>query len=222
MKRITKPLLVCFAVVGVLMACFQGMNTFTNIKAIPVTSNVMEPAIFRGSLLLMKETPEKDLKPGDIIAVSLPNQPNHAVGRLIQANQMADDYYTLNFKGDNRTLPEDFPYTVKDSTHVNKFVIPIFGYLFAFFASPFGLILMSGAAIYFAWYYLYKMHDRMSWAERNVKVASYNQRVAEEKEEERQESVGLSIFFSEEPNPDAYDARDEESENINPVKAEVR
>lgn len=219
MKRITKPLLVLFAVVGVIMACFQGMNTFTSIRAIPVTANVMEPAVFRGSLLFMKETPEKDLKPGDVIAVSLPNQQNHAVGRLIQANHMADDYYTLSFKGDNRTLPENFPYTVKNSTYVNAFSIPVLGYFFVFFASPFGLILTSAAALYFAWYYIYKMHDRMSWAERNRKVASYNQRVAQEKEEERQEYGGLDLFFPEET---YSDDNAEDADNINPLKAEVR
>lgn len=195
MKRITKPLLILFAVTGVIMACFQGINTFTNYRAIPVTSNVMEPAIFRGSLLFMKQVPEKEVEPGDVIAVGLPNQQNHAVGRLIQSNQMAEDYYTLTFKGDNRTLPEDFPYTVKDSTYLNMFAVPALGYLFVFLASPFGLILFTGAALYFAWYYLFKMHDRLSWAERSLKRVSYNRRIALERAEERKQYGGLEIFF---------------------------
>ena len=101
MKRITKPALIILAALAICMAGFQAMNSYTNFKAIPVTSNLMEPAIFRGSVMLMEKTPEKDLKPGDIIAVGLPNGQGHAVGRLIQSNHMADDYYNLTFKGDS-------------------------------------------------------------------------------------------------------------------------
>jgi signal peptidase I len=197
-KRITKPLLIILATVAICMAGFQALNSYTNFKAIPVTSSVMEPAIFRGSLMLMEKTPEKDIKSGDIIAVGLPNGQGHALGRLIQSNQMADGYYTLTFKGDNRTLPENFPYTIKDSTYVNKAAIPLIGFLVVFLSSPFGLILFTGAAIYFAWYYLFKMHDRLSWAERNVKRVSYNRQVALEVAQERQKYGGLEVFFPEE------------------------
>lgn len=198
MKRITKPLLIVIAAVAICMAGFQAMNTFTSYKALPVTSNLMEPAIFRGSLMIMEKTPEKDLKSGDIIAVGLPNGEGHAVGRLIQSNKMADDYYNLTFKGDSRTLPEQFPYTVKDSTYTNKVFIPLLGYLVVFLASPFGLILLTGAAFYFAWYYLYKMHDRLSWAERNSKRVSYYHQVAAEVAREKQQYGGLDVFFPEE------------------------
>jgi hypothetical protein len=201
-KKITKPLLIILATLAVCMAGFQAMNTYTNYKAIPVTSNLMEPAIFRGSLMLMEKTPEKDLNPGDIIAVGLPNGEGHAVGRLIQSNQMADGYYNLTFKGDSRTLPEDFPYTIKDSTYTNKAAIPLLGFLMVFLASPFGLVLLVGASIYFAWYYLFKMHDRLSWAERNEKRVSYNRRVAIEVAENRQRYGGLDVFF---PAEEAYD-----------------
>lgn len=197
MKRITKPALIILAALAICMAGFQAMNSYTNFKAIPVTSNLMEPAIFRGSVMLMEKTPEKDLKSGDIIAVGLPNGQGHAVGRLIQSNHMADDYYNLTFKGDSRTLPEEFPYTIKDSTYLNKATIPLIGFLMVLLSSPFGLIIFSGAIIYFAWYYLFKMHDRMSWAERNRKRVSYNRQVAIEAAEDRQNYGGLDTFFPE-------------------------
>lgn len=195
MKRITKPALFILVALAICMAGFQAMNSYTNFKAVPVTSNLMEPAIFRGSVMLMEKTPEKDLKSGDIIAVGLPNGEGHAVGRLIQLNSMADDYYNLTFKGDSRTLPEEFPYTIKDSTYLNKTSIPMIGFLMVFLSSPFGLIIFSGAILYFAWYYLFKMHDRMSWAERNRKRVSYHRQVAMEAAEERQNYGGLDTFF---------------------------
>lgn len=197
MKRITKPALVILAALAICMAAFQAMNSYTNFKAVPVTSNLMEPAIFRGSVMLMEKTPEKDLKSGDIIAVGLPNGEGHAVGRLIQSNRMADDYFNLTFKGDSRTLPEEFPYTIKDSTYLNKASIPLIGFLMVFLSSPFGLIIFSGAILYFAWYYLFNMHDRMSWAERNQKRISYHRQVAMETAENRKNYGGLSTFFPE-------------------------
>jgi hypothetical protein len=187
------------------MAAFQAMNSYTNFKAVPVTSNLMEPAIFRGSVMLMEKTPEKDLKSGDIIAVGLPNGEGHAVGRLIQANRMADDYFNLTFKGDSRTLPEEFPYTIKDSTYLNKASIPLIGFLMVFLSSPFGLIIFSGAIIYFAWYYLFQMHDRMSWAERNQKRISYHRQVAMEAAENRKNYGGLATFFPEDEEEEFYD-----------------
>ena len=66
-----------------------------------------------------------------------------------------------------------------------------------FLASPFGLIIFTGAILYFAWYYLFKMHDRMSWAERNLKRVSYNRQVAMEAAEDRKITVGLDTFFPE-------------------------
>lgn len=204
MKRITKPLLAFLAIAAICMAGFQAMNTYTNFKAMPVTSNVMEPTVMRGSLLFMERIPEKDLKPGDVIAVGLPNQQNHSVGRLIQSSQMADGYYTLSFKGDNRTLPETFPYTVKDSTYLNKFAVPFVGYLFVFLSSPFGLVLLVGAALVFAWYFLFKMHDRMTWVERSKKFASYSRRAIEEKLEQRKRYVAYRDFFTEESEDALY------------------
>lgn len=195
MKRITKPLLVILATVAICMAGFQAMNTYTNFKALPITSNLMEPAVLRGSLMFMEKTPEQDIKPGNIIAVGLPNGKGHAVGRLIQSNQMSDGYYSLTFKGDSRTLPEDFPYTIKDSTYLNKASIPFLGFLVVFLSSPFGLILFAAASIYFAWFYLFKMHDRLSWSERNLKRVSYHRRVALEAAEDRIKYGGLDVFF---------------------------
>lgn len=200
MKRITKPFLAILAIAAICMAGFQAMNTYTNFKAIPVTSNVMEPNVLRGSLLFMERIPEAELKPGDLIAVGLPNQQSHAVGRLIQSSEMADGYYSLTFKGDNRTLPEDFPYTVKDSTFLNKVTVPFVGFLFVFLSSPFGLILFAGASLFFSWYYLFKMHDRMTWAERSKKFLTYKRRVSEEHAEERKRFDRLDTFFqTEEP-----------------------
>lgn len=223
MKKITKPLLIILATVAICMAGFQAMNSYTNFKAIPVTSNIMEPAIFRGSLMLMERTPEKDLKPGDIIAVGLPNQSNHTVGRLIQSNQMADDYYTLTFKGDSRTLPEDFPYTIKDSTYLNKASIPLLGFLMVFLASPFGLVLFVAASAYFAWYYLFKMHDRMSWAERSLKRVSYNRQVASEMAEDRKNYGGLEMFFTvEEEDTEFIDDSETPANESSKVKEHTR
>lgn len=197
MKRITKPVLIVLATLAICMAVLQAVNSYTNFKAVPVTSDLMEPAVIRGSVMFMEKTPEKDLKPGDIIAVGLPNGQGQAVGRLIQANQMADEYYSLNFKGDNRNLPEDFPYTIKDSTYLNKVTIPLVGFLMVFLASPFGLIVLTGAMLYFAWYYLFMMHDRMSWAERNLKRVSYHRQVALEAAEDRKNYANLDEFFPE-------------------------
>jgi hypothetical protein len=221
-KRITKPLLIILATVAICMAGFQAMNSYSNFKALPLTSELMEPAIFRGSLLLMEKTPEKNLKPGDIIAVGLPNQANHAVGRLIQSDQLADDYYNLTFKGDSRTLPEDFPYAIKDSTFVSKASIPLLGFLMVFLASPFGLILFTAASIYFAWYYLFKMHDRLSWAERSLKRVSYNRQVALEVAEERKNYGGLDMFFTVEEDTDFNEDSDNETNNSSKVKEHTR
>lgn len=217
MKRITKPALVILAALAICMAAFQAMNSYTNFKAVPVTSNLMEPAIFRGSVMLMEKTPEKDLKSGDIIAVGLPNGEGHAVGRLIQANRMADDYFNLTFKGDSRTLPEDFPYTIKDSTYLNKASIPLIGFLMVFLSSPFGLIIFSGAIIYFAWYYLFNMHDRLSWAERNQKRISYHRQVAMENAEKRKNYGGLATFFPEDEEEEFYeDDHDSNHDDVAP------
>lgn len=222
MKRITKPVLIFLAVVAICMGSFQGMNAFTNFKVLPVTSDLMEPAIFRGSLMFMEKVPEENLKPGDIIAVGLPNQQNHAIGRLIQSNQMSDNYYTLSFKGDSRTLPESFPYTVKDSTYVNKLSIPLIGLLFAFLASPFGLIIFTGAALYFAWYYIFKLHDRMSWNERNQRRLSYNRKVALEISEKRHTYGSLEMFFNDEDTvPEDSNESHHDEENNSEVKEQT-
>lgn len=205
MKRITKPLLIFLAVTGIVMAGLQVINIGSSVRAVAITSELMEPTIYRGSLMFMKQIPEEDLKPGDIIAVELPDQHSHAVGRFIQSSQMADDYYNLTFKGDNRTLPEEFPYTVKDSTYISMFSIPVLGYFVAFLTSPFGLILFGAAALYFAWYFLFKMHDRLTWAERSTKIATYNERVAREKAEERKQYGGLADIFPEHEFNDDYD-----------------
>lgn len=221
MKRITKPLLVILAAVAICMAGFQAMNTYTNFKALPITSNLMEPAILRGSLMLMEKTPEENINSGDIIAVGLPSGEGHAVGRLIQSNQMSDGYYSLTFKGDSRTLPEDFPYTIKDSTYLNKTTVPFLGFLVVFLSSPFGLILFAAASIYFAWFYLFKMHDRLSWAERNLKRVSYHRRVALEAAEDRLKYDGLDAFFPEDEDFTEFADYDEsDTEQIDTTKVE--
>lgn len=180
-KKITLPVLIVLAMCAVFLASFQAINSFTDFKVLPVNSNLMSPTIRTGSLLIMKKTPESELKTGDVISVGLPNQPVSSVGRLIEASTSGEGFYNLTFKGDNRILPEAFPYTVKDSTYVYQLGIPLLGFLVTFLSSPFGLVILSAASLYFAWYYLFKMHDRVSWAERSAKRTSYARQVARER-----------------------------------------
>lgn len=156
-----------------------------------MTSDSMSPTIFRGALVFSTQTPEKDLKPGDVVTVGIPSDRSDAVGRLIQTTEMTDGYYNLVFKGDNRTLPEDFPYTVKDASYVHQFSIPLLGFLVFFLSTPVGLVLLSLASLYFGWYYLFKMHDRIPWIERLKGLASYRKQVAEEQEEEKMRYGGI-------------------------------
>lgn len=174
----------------------QAVNAFSTYRIAPVTSDGMAPTIPQGSLVVSKLADESTIKAGDIVTIGLGKQNTNLIGRVLSITSDDNQYYSIQLKGDQRALPDNFPYKTKDVTYKEQFSIPLIGYATSFLASPAGLITMTGLMLIAGWLYIFKLHSPVPKQEKSVAKTRKARQIAIQRIETRGEFNGVEKIKS--------------------------
>lgn len=199
-RKLVAALLGVVAVFSVLAAGIQGVNSFTEWRVAPVATSAMSPDVRNGSLIVSKLTPEKDIKAGDIVTIGVGESQRNLIGRVLEISTDDEQYYNISLKSDQRALPDEFPYKIRDVTYKEQFSVPAVGFLFSIASSPLGLILLLSAAFALGLVYIFGMHGRLSQDQRSIRHIGKARQRATRRIEERNDHNGveeMKSFFAE-------------------------
>jgi signal peptidase I len=199
-RKVLASLLSVSVLLSILMAGVHAVNSFTDWRLSPVTTNAMSPDISTGSLLVSVLTPENQIRSGDVVVLGTSDEKRNLIGRVLDINTDDNEYYNISLKSDQRALPDNFPYKTKDITYKEQFTVPLVGFIVNFLSSPLGLILLTLFTIVISYVYLYRYHARLTWEQRSVKRITRARKKAQERIAERGEHNGveeMKAFFAE-------------------------
>ncbi|MCJ7740931.1 signal peptidase I, partial [Candidatus Microgenomates bacterium] len=117
-----------------------------------VTSGSMEPKVLAGSVALVRPAEGKDLKIGDVIAFTSPQDANQTI--LHRISQLADG--AIRTKGDNNNTADSwtiYPSSVKGRM---IFTVPYIGQTAALMRTPVGFGLMMGLPVFLFMVFMFK------------------------------------------------------------------
>lgn len=127
MKRF---ILVVLSILGMLsagMITVTSINNLTDTRLAPVQTNSMSPEIRWGSLVVSQKVPESDVTVGSSVIIDN-GSGSSIMGRVLSITPYNDQgYYSVILQGDNRALPEAFPYKVKNNTYLIQSSVPVLG-----------------------------------------------------------------------------------------------
>lgn len=134
-SRWVDHLLTLLAVVGVLTTGVTVFAAHSGLRPLVVRSGSMEPAIATGSMVLVRQIPAAEIRPGQVVAVVRPDRTRvtHRVVSVEHRGATAE----LVLKGDANTDPDPAPVTV---AHAGLYVtsLPWLGRMGAFLGSARG------------------------------------------------------------------------------------
>lgn len=123
-------ILVVLSILGILsagMITVTSINNLTDTRLAPVQTNSMSPEIRWGSLVVSQKVPESDVTVGSSVIIDNGSGAS-VMGRVLSIAPYNDQgYYSVMLQGDNRTLPEAFPYKVKNNTYLIQSSVPVLG-----------------------------------------------------------------------------------------------
>ena len=108
----------------ILMVCF-GLGMFP-IKPLVIASNSMAPKIYKGDIVIIKDTDVKKVKEGDIIRYRMENY--YVVHRVVTIYEDNNGDRVFITKGDNNDDIDLYPVKESQFAGVIKFDIPYLGY----------------------------------------------------------------------------------------------
>lgn len=162
MKRVIKYIPISILSILIIMNLYLGINKVVTKDPIPhffgiaplfVISGSMEPAIYPGDLIIIKEQKLEKYKEQDIVTYLKQGVP--FTHRIIS---IGEEGYIL--KGDNNNTTDDI---VDGKTFEGKMIfrIPYIGRMIMFFKTPVGLIILVGlfGAIFYLMEYLDKKKE---------------------------------------------------------------
>jgi signal peptidase I len=190
-RKITATLLGVIAALSLLIVGLQAVNAFSMLRIAPVTTNAMSPEIPQGSLIVAQLTPEEQIKTGDVITIGVGEERSNLIGRVLDINSSDGEYYNISLKGDQRALPSDFPYKVKDVTYKEQFSIPLIGFVVQFFSSAVGFALLSILMVGLSLFYILGLHSRMTREQRSTRWVAKARKKAVLRVEERRNHGGV-------------------------------
>lgn len=164
MKKFIKYIPISILSLLIIMNLYLGINKavtkdpvprFLGIAPLFVISGSMEPAIYPGDLIIIKEQKIEKYKEQDIVTYLKQGVP--FTHRIIS---ISEEGYVL--KGDNNNIPDDI---VDGSKFIGKMIlrIPFIGRFIMFFKTPIGLIIL--VSLFGAIFYLMEYLDRKKEAE---------------------------------------------------------
>ncbi|MDP3064841.1 MAG: signal peptidase I [Chloroflexota bacterium] len=117
-----------------------------------VASNSMQPALTRGDLVILKGVPPADVRPGDIVVLSVPSAfqkefgyPGNIIHRVTSVS-VSGSSVSFQTKGD-ATNPDPFQVASADVKGRYAAKIPGLGFLLLYFRSPQGLFFLVFATV---------------------------------------------------------------------------
>lgn len=132
---------VTYILVLLLLAVISPLLPFQNIpKSFIVVSGSMEPLIKSGSLAITRPIDSKNLKVGDIIAFTSPNNPKDTILHRIFSIKSTNPF-RFSTKGDNNNTTDLWDVTDAGVKGRFQFSVPHIGNLIGFIKSPIGFTL---------------------------------------------------------------------------------
>ncbi len=114
------------SVVILLLAAFVWVPKLLGMSTYYVSSDSMEPAIYKGSLAFVKSVEYEDIRVGeDVLVFTSPVNQKTFMHRVIYINEAEQLIFT---KGDNNNVADPVPVTFDVCTGKVVFVVPFVGY----------------------------------------------------------------------------------------------
>lgn len=139
LSKVPDRLLTLTAAAGSLMIVLVVSSLLVGIRPVFLTSGSMAPAMPTGSLTLTRQVGAADLAVGDVVCV-LTTTGARVTHRIVAIDPAGPDLVDLTLQGDANTAPDQETYRVADADRVIADV-PLLGYLFGWFNTPFGYLL---------------------------------------------------------------------------------
>jgi len=139
-----------FLVVGATLGGY-GIFMFamgTTTPVVVVTSDSMEPTLYRGDLLIIQARPPEEIALNDIVVYQdeVWHSDGPIVHRVIEIEVVEGDYYYFT-KGDNNPTRDPYNRTYSEIVGVVVATIPWLGNVSLFLRTPVGVVVMVGLFI---------------------------------------------------------------------------
>lgn len=144
-----------------------------------VLSQSMEPAIPRGSVVIVSPVDPKTLRPGDVITYSSSEPPYPTLTHRIVSIDESEDGRVFHTKGDANILDDPWTMSYAGSAGKVRTFVPLAGYVIAATSTALartGLGLLMAALLAFLWITVMWLRPRMVEAKRQLALAAPSMR----------------------------------------------
>ena len=177
MLKIILKIIEWLAFAGILILLFIVISPvlpFNNFaKSFIVVSGSMEPSIKTGSIAITRPIPPSQIKKGDIVAFTSPDNPKNTILHRIDSVKSTDPLIFLT-KGDNNNAPDSWE--VSSIAVIGSYVysIPYLGNAASFIRQPLGFVLMIVVpALLFIFFQIFNINRAIDY-EVNKKIEEKN------------------------------------------------
>ena len=144
-RQLLRGSLIGLLLTPIILTCFVAGSFFFGYRCVTAHGSSMEPALRDGDMIWVKYLDVADVKVGDIVILSSPDERSIA-HRVIKVQPLLQKGYLLETKGDANWLAEAWEISADGTVPVLLARLRFAGYVLDFLGSIGGIVLLLGLA----------------------------------------------------------------------------